>query len=191
MTRATIRIATLIAMFVGLFASFNTVKASESTVHNVFVTDFRDGQFIAALQNQDESYTAITFNAVNQTTFEDMFPASGNMITATLDLNAGMMTAYSTEYGMMIDLAYTEYTDDHHTIGYVETNNGITYGQLDGDYAQFRGIVVNGTAIKLRSANAYSVNGIGYLLQNGNLISYTVSNNEARVYIVNLPLVLR
>lgn len=194
----------LIAAMLILIAAtlVNPVNADDTTPTTTYETryirimNFDHGFTAAMLHTDGDSYTAVKMTAVDMPTFEDLFDHNPtNMLTATLALDergyTGIMTVYSSEYGKDTKFSYIDYTDDHHMIGYVNTANGVTTGQLDGIYAQFHGPVVNGPAIKLRSANAYSVSGTGYILQNGNLISYVVGNGEESVkHTVVLPVVL-
>ncbi len=113
---------------------------------------------------------------------EDYFPSYGAMITASFDLDdrgmTGIMHAYSTEYQKTIDLVFSAYTQDDHIVGYVVEYDDHSTGTIDGQLARFGGFVENGSIIQLRSADAYSVKGMGWLLQNSYLISYTVANDE-------------
>lgn len=184
MTRR-ILIATLIAMFVSL-VNWNSAAAATTTseVHNIFIATYDQGFYYAGMLHMDgDSYRAIKFNVSNGETFEDMFPANGDTITATVDMDdrgyTNVMHAYSSEYNKVIDLSWSYLDDaDIGTIANVSTHDGITDGTVNGDYAQFNGFVTNGAMYLLKEANAYSTNGIGYIIQNGNLISYVVGNGE-------------
>lgn len=196
-------IATLIATLITLFASFNTAQAATTWYEDrqVFMTDFRDGVFYGALVAKDgDSVQAITMQYAfdNGVTQEDFFTANGNMLPTRVQLDAngytGIMRMYSAEYDKIIRLNYNAYTDSAHIVGYCEssaTTQGMTNCQLDGDQIQAFGFITNGETIKLRSANAFSTNGTGYLVQNGNLIRYTVENGETTVHTIYMPISIK
>jgi hypothetical protein len=187
----------LIAMIAAMLVNLNSVKAANTQVQNVFIADFSNSQFVGALVHPDgDSVKAIKFNATQGETFEDFFPSNAATITATVDMESTTMTAYSSEYGKMIELSFEYYTDDHHSVGYCEQskyNSGLTFCQLDGDHIQARGFITNGIAIKLRGADAFSISrGLGYLVQNGNLISYAIENKEEqKVYTIYMATIAR
>lgn len=194
----------LIAMFVALFASVNTTHAANVTteVHNIFMTDYAnpvsgDSYFTGAMLSTDgDSYTAVSIRALDDRTYEDYFPAYGAAMTISLDLDergyTGTGTMYSAEYGTFVAVKYAQLDDsDIGTIDNVDSSGSITYGTVNGDQAQFTGFVVNGAMYLLREANAYSTHGTGYIVQNGNLISYAVSNGEdAPLHIIYIALTL-
>lgn len=196
-------IATLIATLIALFASFGHASAATTWYEDrqVFMTDFRDGVFYGALVAKDgDSVQAITMQYAfdGGVTQEDFFTATGNMLPTRVQLDdrgyTGIMRMYSAEYDKIIRLNYTAYTDSAHIVGYCEasaTTQGMTNCQLDGDQIQAFGFIQNGEIIKLRGANAFSTIGTGYLVQNGNLIRYTVENGEKPVYTVYVSLVSR
>lgn len=189
--RSILMIATLIAVFV---FSIRSTHAATVQVQNIFIADFSNGQFIGAIIADDNSVKPIKFNATQGVTNEDLFPAYGSTITASVDLESATMTMYSAEYGTMIDLSFAYYTDNHHTIGYCEQseyNHNLTFCQIDGIEAQFTGPITNGVAIKLRSADAYSTNGTGWIVQDNHLISYAVSNGETTVHTIYMPLSIK
>lgn len=186
-----INLSILIAVIFAALVNWNSAYAStpvKTEVHNVFIATFDNGQFYGAMLHFDgDSYAPIAFVAgidENETpTFEDMLPSNGNTITATFELDErgynGIMHAYSTEYGKMLDFSWRNLDDsDIGTIANVDTSGSITYGTVNGDQAQFTGFVTNGSMYLLREADAYSTHGTGWIVQNGNLISYVVSNGE-------------
>lgn len=187
----------LIALIAALLVNFESAMAATTWYEDrqVFMTDFRDGVFYGALLSKDgDSYQAITMQYAfdNGVTQEDFFDAYGNMLPTRVQLDdrgyTGIMRMYSAEYNKMIRLNYTAYTDSAHIVGYVNTASGVTSGTLDGDIVQFTGFVQNGEAIKLRSANVLAqVHASGYLLQNGNLISYVATDKEESTPVVLTP----
>lgn len=186
----------LIAMIAALF-NLNSTHAATTTseTRSIFVAQFDNGEWFGAMLALDgDSVTAIKFNVVSGESFEDMLPAYGSILTATVDMSergpSGIMHMFSTEYNRMLDLEYNAYTDSTHIVGYIEAKNGYSTGTMDGAQAQFRGFVQNGETIVLRYADAYSVTGTGWLVQNQNLISYTVSNGESTTHTIYIPLVL-
>jgi hypothetical protein len=192
-------ISILIAL-IALLTIHSAHAASVTTeVHNVVITDFSNGHFVGALQHLDgDSYKPITFEALDGNTYEDLFSAYGDTITMTLDIEEHtteqIAHAYSTEYGKMIDLKLSYMTPDQadHIVGYCSAMQSFTQCQLDGKWIQAHGFITNGEIYKLRAANAYSTHGMGYLLQNGNLISYAVTNDEETpTHTLYIALVLR
>jgi len=164
------------------FASLFSAHAATSELHYIFVADFENGWYYGAMENLDgDSWKAIKFHAVTEVTQEDMFPSYAAVITAnvSLDERSNTMTAYSAEYNSSIDLEYTLLDDsDIGTISDLDNSGTIQYAKVNGDNAQLTGFAVNGAMFLLREANAYSTMGTGWMLQNGNLISYAVSNGE-------------
>lgn len=195
--RATINLFILIATIAAILSGVKITYAAQNTieVHNVVVVDFNNGSFIGALQHLDgDSYRAISFSALDGNTQEDMFKAYGDNLSLTIEKDdRGSIVkvyAYSAEYDKVIDLVMADYTDNAHIVGYCTPENGYTACTLDGDQIQAHGFIVNGEITKLRGANAYSVTGTGWLLQNGNLISYAIENGESRVYTTYLAVTL-
>lgn len=189
-------IATLIAVMIAMLVNWNSAHAATITSKqfNIFMADYRNGTYYAALVNQDgDSVTPIKIEAPQ----EDIMPAYGNYVTATLDIDSdrgytGTLHMFSTEYNQEYALNYTQIdeSDSAHIVGYCTAQTNFTSCQLDGQWIQAHGFITNGEITKLRSANAYSTDGIGYLVQNGNLISYAVTNDETREYKVLLPVIL-
>jgi hypothetical protein len=185
----------LIAMIAALLVTNTHAATLSSETRSVFIADYSDGQFTGAMLALDgDSVQPITFMVTSGENHEDLFPAYGATITAEVELNdrgyTGKMRMFSTEYQSMIDLSYTAYTDDSHIVGYIESKDGFSIGTMDGEFAQFRGFIQNGSVVKLRNADAYSTHGTGWLVQNSNLISYTVSNGESTTHTILLPLIM-
>lgn len=205
-----ILITILIAMSVGILSS-NTAQAAVNTteIRNVTIVDFKistdgSGMWYGALWNADgDSVKAIKFTAVGDD-YEDYFASYGSTVTMTLNINTngytGYAKLYSAEYSKFVTVRYSDYTDASHIVGYCQPSNnvqGMTMCELDGDQIQAFGFIVNGETIKIRSANAYSVYGSGWLVQNGNLIRYAVENKEENPtptptnHTIVLPLIIK
>ena len=173
--------AILIALIVGLFASHNAYAAP--SYPKVFLADF-DGDtavYYAAVYDKDDHYTAIKFWLTDETVTpheDDVTTDQATyLLTNTLDLALPTFTEndHSFTWSYMDDIDYSTVTNVVNHGSYFEAT-------LNGKQIQAYGFLQSGTVAMLRIANAYATNNAnGYLLQNGNLISYTVSNDEPQV----------
>ncbi len=190
----------LIAVLASLFTT-NVHAASDNNPVHMFYAEFdgESGQFYGAFNNGVNGWQAIAWEALDENTqvYEDFFARE---FTATLELGTdgmynGIFSYTSEEYSnQTLDFAW-RYLDDSDigTIASAYTVNGISYGTLNGDQAQFYGPVDNGAVYLLREAKLNCNTGCqGFIVQNGKLVAFALCEKESPAYHkVYMPVVTR
>jgi hypothetical protein len=187
-------ITAIMTILIALTVSNVHAQAYNTQVQTLHVMDFRNGVFYAALTSTDgDSYTPIILSTPNIQ--EDMLAGYNTIYTGTFQLTEsgynGLVTIHSDEYNKDILFSWKQYANDNDLVEITNVkDNGSWYtGELNGKEHQFDGIVTNGTAYLLRSANAYSTYGSGWIIQNGMLIRTAATNDESPAHKVYLPLI--
>jgi hypothetical protein len=189
-------ITAIMTILIALTVSNAHAATYDKKVQKIFVADYRNNVWYAAMLSEDgDSYTPIMLTANDEENQEDMLSAYGTVYTGTFELDEsgynGLVTIHSTEYHKDILFAWRSYANDNDLVEItnVKDNGSFYTGDLNGKEHQFDGIVTDGTAYLLRSANAYSVYGSGWIVQNGMLIRSASTNDDPPMHKVYLPVI--
>lgn len=159
----------LIALMVvsPVFASGNGIMVTG----HVLDFDAESNTFIAIISIDGEMMKGITITAENQLS-EDVL-TSGDTDTFSGTIDNGILIVNGNT------LLYT-------TINHPVT---ITDNAINGVSVQFNGSVQNGYANLIRNADAYSTNGLGYIIQDNTVITFAAFSQETQ-HTVFLPVVM-
>lgn len=175
-----------VSTFIPVALDARVIAVRHQTENTVLYTEYdrESATYIGAFEDNGNWYP-IVWMALDDTTFEDVFsPSSTGLITVTFGLNDSgdydhFFHYYSTEYNRLVSFAWTRLDTAEVTISDVYVSDGIQWGKINGAIVQFTGIVSNGTATRIKAADAYATyNSNGFIVQNGTLISYVATVTE-------------
>lgn len=152
-----------------VFASGNGIMVTG----HVLDFDAESNTFIAIISIDGEMMKGITITAENQLSEDVLTSGDTDTFSGTIDSMGGILTV------------------DNNTLLYTTINHPVTItdNAINGVSVQFNGSVQNGYANLIRNADAYSTNGLGYIIQDNTVITFAAFSQETQ-HTVFLPVVM-
>jgi len=169
MNRSNLLIALIVGMLLAL--TLSNVHASGMQVEgHVLDFDAESNTFVVIVSIDNEYVRGITVTADHQMTEDALSDNDTDTFVGTLD--------------------DTTLTVNDTTYLYTTINNPVVVSgnTINGVAVQFHNPVQDGAATIIRSADAYSVNGLGYLIQDNTVITFAAYNGEVQ-HTIYMPLV--